>query len=55
MYVPNVALYQAKLRPDYTAEGPESLQEVGVASRKDVIHGRNVFCPTSKAGHRQFC
>ena len=32
--VPNVALYQAKLRPDLIAEGLDSQQEVGVASRK---------------------
>jgi hypothetical protein len=34
LYVPNVALYQAKLRPDLFAEGPKSLLAGGVASRK---------------------
>jgi hypothetical protein len=34
LYVPNVALYQAKLRPDFIAEGQASLLEAGVASRK---------------------
>jgi hypothetical protein len=35
LYVPNVALYQAKLRPDFSREGRDSLRKVGVASRKE--------------------
>ncbi len=38
LYVPNVALYQAKLRPDFFAEGQGSLAEVGVASRKAEVN-----------------
>src|ERR1700722_19562309 len=38
-YVPNVALYQAKLRPDLFPEGPESLLKVGVARRKGTEAG----------------
>ena len=37
LYVPNVALYQAKLRPDLLAGGQESPPGVAVASRKGSI------------------
>jgi hypothetical protein len=43
VYVPKVALYQAKLRPDLLAEGVEPPAEVCAASRKGVSSRSNRF------------